>query len=77
MKNIYRSVALELFKIKVDSKCFESNDIQKFRGQLKLLDHNKTRNFNAKVSAGEGKAFIGVVDTYTENKPVNFLVTKM
>ena len=29
-----------------------------------------TRNFNVKVSAGEGKAFIGVVETYTENNLV-------
>ena len=35
------------------------------------------RNFNLKVSAGEGKAFIGVVDTYTENKPVHSLITEM
>ena len=28
-----------------------------------------------KVSAGERKAFIGVVDTYTENKPVHSLIT--
>ena len=26
-----------------------------------------TRNFNVKVSAGEGKSFIRLVDTYTEN----------
>ena len=30
-----------------------------------------------KVSAGEGKASTGVVDTYTENKPVHSLITKM
>ena len=30
-----------------------------------------------KVSAGEGKAFIGAVDTYTENKPVHSLITEM
>ena len=30
-----------------------------------------------KVSAGDGKAFIGVVDTYTENKPVHNLIKKM
>ena len=27
-----------------------------------------------KVSAGEEKAFIGVVDMYTENKPVHSLI---
>ena len=29
-----------------------------------------------KVSAGEGEAFIGVVDKYTENKPGHSLITK-
>ena len=29
--------------------------------------HLKTRNFNVKVSAGKGKAVIGVEDTYAEN----------
>ena len=37
----------------------------------------KTRNFNVKVSAGEGKAFIGLVDMYTENKPVHSLIAEM
>ena len=32
---------------------------------------------SVKVSAGKGKAFIGVVDTYTEKKPVYPLITKM
>ena len=36
-----------------------------------------TTSFNVKVSAGEGKAFIGIVDTYIENKPVHSLITKM
>ena len=30
-----------------------------------------------KVSAGEGKAFIGVADTYTDNELVHSLITKM
>ena len=34
-----------------------------------------TTNFNVKVSAGEGKAVIGVLDTYAENWPLYSLIT--
>ena len=47
------------------------------RSKQTVIYYKLTRNFNAKVSAGEGKAFIGVVDTYTENKSVHSLVTKI
>ena len=44
----------------------------KFNAQnTKLRISLVTRNFNVKVSTGEGKTFIGLVDTYTENKPVH------
>ena len=35
-----------------------------------------TRNFNVRVSAREGIAFVGVVDSYTENKSVYSRITK-
>ena len=36
---------------------------------------NVSRNFNVKVSAGEGKAVLGVENTYGKNWPLCSLIT--